>query len=100
MSDSLTLRTITQKLAWIVLTTYLWLLAPNTSATPIALQQSFAGNLDFVVTGGTLRTQSNAGNACAVTNGTVNASLSGIPVGATIRAAYLYWGGSDRKSVV
>lgn len=94
MSDSLTLRTITQKLAWIVLTTYLWLLAPNTSATPIALQQSFAGNLDFVVTGGTLRTQSNAGNACAVTNGTVNASLSGIPVGATIRAAYLYWGGS------
>lgn len=94
MSDSSTPRAATQKLICLVLTACLWLLAANTWATPIALQQSFAGNLDFVVTGGTLRTQSNAGNACAVTNGTVNASLSGIPVGATIRAAYLYWGGS------
>jgi uncharacterized repeat protein (TIGR01451 family) len=63
-------------------------------ATPIALQQSFAGNLDFVVTGGTLRTQSNSGNACAISGGAVSATLSGIPAGATIRAAYLYWGGS------
>ena len=69
-------------------------MASAVQAAPIELRESFAGNLDFLVTGGTLRTQSNFGNACAVTNGTVSASLSGIPAGATIRAAYLYWGGS------
>jgi fimbrial isopeptide formation D2 family protein/uncharacterized repeat protein (TIGR01451 family) len=55
--------------------------------------RSFAGNLDFVVTGGTLRTQPKSGNSCAVTNSN-SAALAGIPATATIRAAYLYWAGS------
>lgn len=54
---------------------------------------TFAGNMDFAVTGGTLRTQPNTGNACAVTNSD-SAALTGIPVGATVVAAYLYWAGS------
>ncbi|MDH3645132.1 MAG: hypothetical protein OES38_23725, partial [Gammaproteobacteria bacterium] len=60
------------------------------STTPY---RSFAGNLDFVVTGGTLRTQPNSGNSCAVTNSN-SSPLSGIPATATVRAAYLYWAGS------
>ena len=63
-------------------------------ADPVVLDRSYAGNIDFVVTGATMRTQSNAGNACAITNGPVSASLSGIPAGSTIVAAYLYYGGS------
>ena len=55
------------------------------------LYQSFAGNLDWTGTGASLRTSSS--NQCAVT--TANTStLSGIPSGATVRAAYLYWVGS------
>ena len=58
------------------------------NATP---RGSFAGNIDYVATGGTLRTSDT--NACAVTTSS-NGTLSGIPVGATITKAYLYWGGS------
>jgi uncharacterized repeat protein (TIGR01451 family) len=54
---------------------------------------TFAGHHNYVVTGGSLRTQSNDGNACAVGT-TSTATLSGIPDGSTILAAYLYWGGS------
>src|SRR6185295_17959518 len=43
--------------------------------------------------GGTLRTQDNNGNACAMAASSSQA-LSGIPAGTTIRNAYLYWGGS------
>jgi uncharacterized repeat protein (TIGR01451 family) len=67
------------------------------AGTPISLYRTFAGNLNYVTTGGTLRTASNTAytnSACAVTNGPVSAALSGIPAGATIRAAYLYWAGS------
>ena len=63
------------------------------AGVPVALYQSFAGNMSFVETGGTLRTQSNAGDSCAVTNSN-SAVLSGIPAGSTITAAYLYWAGS------
>lgn len=69
-------------------------LPARVNADPVQLDRSYAGNINFVVTGATMRTQSNAGNSCAVTNGPVSASLSGIPAGATITAAYLYWGGS------
>jgi uncharacterized repeat protein (TIGR01451 family) len=60
------------------------------NATP---RGTFAGTHNYVVTGGSLRTQSNDGNACAVGT-TSTATLSGIPAGSTILAAYLYWGGS------
>ncbi len=68
-------------------------------ADPVTFFTSFAGNLDFQVTGASLRTQPNnafPGSACVVTSPatTVNATLSGIPGGATVQAAYLYWAGS------
>lgn len=68
--------------------------AGSARATPIALNDSYAGYINFVTTGGTLRTQSNAGDPCAVTTGPVTATLGGIPVGSTISRAFLYWGGS------
>lgn len=68
----------------------LTVLADPVSSTP---RYTFAGNIDFVVTGGTLRAQSNAGNSCALV-GSDSSTLSGIPPGATVTAAYLYWAGS------
>jgi len=56
-------------------------------------RDTFAGTHDYVVTGNTLRTQSNNGNACAVGTSST-ATVSGIPAGSTVLAAYLYWGGS------
>lgn len=66
------------------------------------LFKSFAGNLNFVGTQKSLRTQPNSVNACSVVSGSTiatgsvatTANLSGIPAGATITAAYLYWAGS------
>ncbi len=68
---------------------------PLAHADPISPTPSFffAGNLDFTVTGGTLRTESNSGNSCAVTNSSTG-TLTGVPPGATVAAAYLYWAGS------
>jgi trimeric autotransporter adhesin len=51
------------------------------------------GRINFVTTGGSLRTQDNNGDSCAV-GATSSTALSGIPAGTTIRNAYLYWGGS------
>jgi uncharacterized repeat protein (TIGR01451 family) len=62
-------------------------------AEPITRFARYAGNINFVATGGSLRTESNSGNFCAVGSSSSQA-LSGIPVGATVKAAYLYWGGS------
>ncbi len=61
--------------------------------TPVALFRSFVGHVNYQATGGSLRTQPNTGNACALAPSST-ARLTGIPAGATIRAAYLYWGGS------
>src|SRR5689334_6746123 len=47
------------------------------------------GNINFVTTGGSLRTQDNTGNSCAM-GATSSQNLSGIPAGTTIRNAYLY----------
>ena len=63
-------------------------------ADPIKLYKSYAGNLNFVTAGATLRTNSNTNNPCSVTQGPVNAVLSGIPDGATVKKALLYWAGS------
>lgn len=80
----------------------LWLSAWSTPAsadTAITLFKSFAGNVNFVGTQKTLRTQSNSAgtnSACAVVGptGTTSAALSGIPTGATVVNAQLYWAGS------
>lgn len=66
----------------------------HADTTP-ALFASFAGNMNFTGTAQTLRTEADGGNACAVTTGTTSATLSGIPSGATVTAAYLYWAGSS-----
>jgi uncharacterized repeat protein (TIGR01451 family) len=58
---------------------------------PITRSARFIGNINFVATGGSLR--SSATNTCTV-NTTSTAAVSGIPAGSTITAAYLYWGGS------
>lgn len=56
-------------------------------------RDTFAGAHNYVITGNTLRTQSNNGNACAV-GASSSATVSGIPAGSTVLKAYLYWGGS------
>jgi uncharacterized repeat protein (TIGR01451 family) len=63
------------------------------SQTPIARSERFSGNINFVATGGSLRTQSNTGDACALAP-TSTATLSGIPAGTSVVAAFLYWGAS------
>ncbi len=62
-------------------------------STPIARSVRITGNINFVTTGGSLRTQPDTGNSCAV-GSTSTENLTGVPAGTTIRAAYLYWGGS------
>lgn len=71
------------------------------SDTPVDLFSSYAGYVNYVGTEATRRTQSNAGNSCAVlAQGSTNsATISGIPAGATIRAAHLYWAGSYSTQV-
>lgn len=58
-----------------------------------SLYQSFAGNLNWTGTGASLRTEPDSVDPCAVTN-TSTAELSGLPAGAIVKAAYLYWAGS------
>jgi len=86
--------TIVRSLAWILGTglVLLLLLSASAGATPVGTtpQYTFTGNVNFVGTGGSLRTWPNTWNACAI-SATSTATLSGIPAGATIRAAYLYW---------
>ncbi|MGZ3181648.1 MAG: DUF6701 domain-containing protein [Telluria sp.] len=64
--------------------------------TAISLQTSFSGNVNFAGTQATARTASNDVNPCSVksTSQSVTAVLSGIPTGATVKAAYLYWAAS------
>ena len=61
------------------------------SAQAITRFARFTGTINFVATGGSLRTS--ATDACAVGTSSTQA-LAGIPAGASIVAAYLYWGGS------
>jgi uncharacterized repeat protein (TIGR01451 family) len=68
-------------------------LAASAQQTPITRFARFTGTINFVATGGSLRTQPNTGNSCAVGTSSTQA-LAGIPAGASIVAAYLYWGGS------
>jgi uncharacterized repeat protein (TIGR01451 family) len=59
--------------------------------TAITRYARFTGNINFVATGGSLRTSAN--DTCDVGSSSTQA-LAGIPAGASIVAAYLYWGGS------
>ncbi|HET7609657.1 MAG TPA: hypothetical protein VFL84_13335 [Gammaproteobacteria bacterium] len=68
-------------------------LAAPAQQTPITRFARFTGTINFVATGGSLRTQPNTGDSCAV-GASSSQALTGIPAGASIVAAYLYWGGS------
>lgn len=59
--------------------------------TPLALFEEFDGYVDYSSTGGTLRTEPNTGNVCAITTSSSNTLTSTIPATATINRAYLYW---------
>ncbi len=59
--------------------------------TPLALFREFDGYMDYTSTSGTLRTQPNTVNSCAITTSSSNTLSTPIPAGATIEAAYLYW---------
>jgi uncharacterized repeat protein (TIGR01451 family) len=63
-------------------------------ADTVVLRDSFAGNINYVVTGGTMRTADDATNPCSMNNGTLSGTISGIPAGAVIEGAILYWAGS------
>lgn len=63
------------------------------AAAQLSLARTWEGPYDYVVAGATLRNSSNGGNPCSVNN-SATATVSGIPAGATVRAAYLYWAAS------
>ena len=65
--------------------------------TPLTLFEEFSGYFDYTTTGGSLRTQDNNTNACAITAASSNTLLSPIPAGATIRKAYLQWAHSSQN---
>jgi uncharacterized repeat protein (TIGR01451 family) len=71
---------------------------PARADTPVALSQTFRGNVNFT---GTEQTQRNQGDrkSCSVSNSNkkLSAELKGIPNGATILSAQLYWAGSGAK---
>jgi uncharacterized repeat protein (TIGR01451 family) len=79
-------------LAWALLAGALGVRSAH-AATPIALFRSYAGNIQFTGTAGTLRAASNAVNSCSL-NASGAGVLSGLPAGATVVAAHLYWAGS------
>jgi hypothetical protein len=58
---------------------------------PLVLTHEFDGYMDYTSTAGTLRTQSNAGNTCAITTTSSNTLSATIPATATIDQAILYW---------
>lgn len=68
---------------------------PARADTPVSLFLSFRGNVNFVGTEEVLRVKNNNYPCSLVQTGTVlYAALSGIPKGATIKSAQLYWAGS------
>lgn len=81
--------------SWAIVLTVLGLAmspVPANGDTPVILYESLAGNINITGTGGTLRTAADPNSCPVVNNGTMQ--LSGIPAGATVRKAYLYWAGS------
>ncbi len=59
--------------------------------TPLTLFREFDGYMDYTSTAGTLRTQPNTVDPCAITTSSSNTLSDAIPATATIEAAYLYW---------
>jgi uncharacterized repeat protein (TIGR01451 family) len=66
------------------------------AGTPLAQSNSWAGRVNYSGTVATMRTADNDSAPCSVfaPSKELSATLSGIPAGATILAARLYWAGS------
>ena len=62
---------------------------------PLTLFKQFDGDFDYVSTGGSLRTENNGTDPCAIQASSTNQLVSDIPATGTIRAAYLYWAHSS-----
>ena len=70
------------------------MVAPSVFAgTALSTKETFDGKVNYTVTGGTLRSNPDAINACSLHDNST-AQLSGIPDDATVKKAYLYWAGS------
>ncbi|WP_309572812.1 DUF11 domain-containing protein, partial [Deinococcus sp.] len=68
------------------------------SSTPT---YKFQGRIDYVTTGATFRTKRNsatAADSCAVGTTATSQAVSGVPAGATIRRALLYWAASATRT--
>ncbi|GHF40652.1 putative repeat protein (TIGR01451 family) [Deinococcus metalli] len=68
------------------------------SSTPT---YKFQGRIDYVTTGATFRTKRNsatASDACAVGTTATSQAVSGVPAGASIRRALLYWAASATRT--
>ena len=63
--------------------------------TPLTLFRGFDGYMDYTSAAGTLRTQPNSVDPCAITTASSGTLTAPIPAGATIEAAYLYWAHSN-----
>lgn len=82
-------------LAFLVALLMLAAVLPARADTPVSLFLSFRGNVNFTGTEEVLRTKNNNDPCSLVKYGTViYANLTGIPSGATIVSAQLYWAGS------
>ncbi|MBM1107964.1 right-handed parallel beta-helix repeat-containing protein [Aurantibacter crassamenti] len=62
---------------------------------PLTLFKQFDGDFDYTTTGGSLRTQSNGANACAIQTTSTNRLVAPITNTGNIAAAYLYWAHSS-----
>lgn len=83
------------KLLPLLLALLCWLFVGAARAdSPITLFKSFAGNVSFTGTQKTLRTASNSSNPCTIAS-SVTLPLRGVPSGAIILNAQLYWAGSS-----
>ena len=68
-------------------------LPSEVTAESLNSSESFSGRINYVVTGGTLRSNPDNIDACSL-NSSSTASLANIPSRAVINKAYLYWAGS------
>ncbi|MGB5555856.1 MAG: Calx-beta domain-containing protein, partial [Flavobacteriaceae bacterium] len=64
---------------------------------PLTLFEEFSGYFDYTTSGGSLRTQPNGTDPCAITALSSNTLQRPIPAGATIRKAYLKWAHSSQN---
>ncbi|WP_299255168.1 Calx-beta domain-containing protein [uncultured Aquimarina sp.] len=61
----------------------------------LTLFDEFNGYYDYALTAGTLRTEDETGDPCAITTSSSNTLTTEIPVGSTIEKAYLTWAHSS-----